>query len=114
MKSGARPLTLTDEYHYLVAALVGARRQAGLSQRAVAKALGKSQSHVCKIEQGERRVEALEFYRIAAFCGQDPARLYAAIAARWAEIEMFGLTASRPSAVPSSAPPAGDINEIVA
>ena len=40
--------------------LIQARRQAGLDQVEVAKLLKKSQSHISKIELGERRIEALE------------------------------------------------------
>lgn len=77
----------SDEYRCLVDVLIGARRRAGLSQRALARELGKSQSHVCKIEVGERRVDALEFYNIARACGAEPADLYARVAARLRALE---------------------------
>lgn len=77
----------SDEYRCLVEVLIGARRRAGLSQRALARELGKSQSHVCKIELGERRVDALEFYNIARACGAEPADLYARVAARLRALE---------------------------
>ncbi|MDB5457353.1 MAG: hypothetical protein JWP92_2938, partial [Caulobacter sp.] len=39
------------EYEILTELLVAARRQAGLSQRALAARLGKSASHICMIER---------------------------------------------------------------
>jgi ribosome-binding protein aMBF1 (putative translation factor) len=74
----------SEEYRCLVEVLVCARRQAGLSQRALARAMGKSQSHVSKIELGERRVDALEFHHMAEACGVEPAELYGRVAARLA------------------------------
>ena len=75
------------EYRCLVDVLIGARRGAGLSQRALARELGTSQSHVSKIEVGERRVDALEFYKMARACGAEPAELYARVAARLRALE---------------------------
>lgn len=77
----------TPEYRCLIEVLIEARQGCGLSQRALARGLGRSQSHVCKIEQGERRVDVLEFYRIAQVCGLDPAELYARAARRLAALE---------------------------
>lgn len=45
--------------------LVEARQNAGLSQRALADALGKPPSWVAKVELGERRLDILEFVAIA-------------------------------------------------
>lgn len=49
----------------LVKRLIRARVKAGLDQADVAKRLHKSQSHVSKLESGERRIEALELNRLA-------------------------------------------------
>ena len=48
------------------------RRAAGLTQRALAKKLGRVPSVVAHIEQGQRRVDTLEFYRICKACGIAP------------------------------------------
>ena len=45
------------EYQYLLKRLRAARRQAGLTQVQVAKALGRPQSFVTKCELGERRID---------------------------------------------------------
>jgi ribosome-binding protein aMBF1 (putative translation factor) len=59
----------SDEYEVVRAVLIGARRDAGLSQRALAARLGKTGSHVAMIERGQRRVDLLEFCRIADSLG---------------------------------------------
>ncbi|MBU1375130.1 MAG: helix-turn-helix transcriptional regulator [Alphaproteobacteria bacterium] len=59
----------SDEYGVVREVLIGARREAGLSQRALAARLGKTGSHVAMIERGQRRVDLLEFCRIADSLG---------------------------------------------
>lgn len=80
----------SDEYRCLVDVVTGARHRAGLSQRALARALGRSQSHVCKIEQGERRIDTLEFYNLARACGFEPAALYSEAVGRLKQLEAGG------------------------
>jgi transcriptional regulator with XRE-family HTH domain len=69
----------TAEYKAIVSVLIAARREAGLSQRTLARRIGKTSSHVCMIERGQRRVDALELYRIAKSLGVSPSRLFARI-----------------------------------
>ena len=57
----------------LVAALTAARREAGLSQAALATRLGKPPSFVAKYELGERRLDAVEVLVIARVLGREPA-----------------------------------------
>lgn len=59
----------SDEYGIVREVLVRARHEAGLSQRALAARLGKSGSHVAMMERGQRRVDLLEFCRIADSLG---------------------------------------------
>jgi len=68
------------EYRELVAILIEARRHAGVSQRALADKLGKAASHVTMIERGQRRVDALELYRVAKALDVDPVELFRRIA----------------------------------
>ena len=70
----------SPEYAALRAVLVRARTRAGLSQRDLGARLGKTPSHVCRIEQGQRRVDLLEFHRIASALGLDARALFAEIA----------------------------------
>lgn len=59
----------SDEYGIVRQVLIRARREAGLSQRALAARLEKTASHVAMIERGQRRVDLLEFCRIAESLG---------------------------------------------
>ena len=57
--------------------LVQARRDAGLTQVALAKKLGRPQSFVSKFERGERRLDVAEFLDVARALGIDPAQTIA-------------------------------------
>lgn len=70
----------SDEYSVVRQVLIDARRGAGLSQRELAARLGKSGSHVAMIERGQRRVDLLEFCRIADSLGVSPDALVGRIA----------------------------------
>ena len=66
----------SDDYVTMVDILVDARQTAGMSQRALAKSLGKSQSHINMIEQRQRRVELREFYLICKSLQADPVAVF--------------------------------------
>ena len=94
----------TDDYAALVDLLIEARQAAGLTQRALARRIGKVQSHVCAIEQRQRRVELLEFYTIARALDVDPVDLFGRAAARFDGLRSGPFTASpdtQRSAVPA-------------
>ena len=69
------------EYAHFIKLLVAARKDAGLRQDAVAKALRKPQSFVAKYEGGERRIDVVEFVQIAEALGADPVKLFRAFLA---------------------------------
>ena len=52
--------------------VVGARKQAGLTQAELARKLGKPQSFVSKYELGERRLDVVEFLEVASALGFEP------------------------------------------
>lgn len=52
-----------------------ASRNAGLTQVALAKKLGRPQSFVSKFERGKRRLDVIEFLEVARALSLDPARL---------------------------------------
>ncbi len=54
-----------SRYKLLIGRLRAARRAAGLTQAAVAKAVGRPQSFVSKCEAGERRIDAVELLDLA-------------------------------------------------
>ena len=72
----ARTASLHDDaYASFVAMLVERRRRSGLSQQAVADALGWNQSIIAKVESVQRRLDVVELVRIANVVGFDASRL---------------------------------------
>lgn len=72
-------------YAHVVAELVQKRRASGLSQQELADRLGWQQSVVAKIETVQRRMDVVEFLRIANAIGFDPVRLIKEIRAELAD-----------------------------
>lgn len=65
--------SLHSERHIRLAALLTEKRkQAGLTQAAVASALGRHQPFIANIENGERRLDVVEFLTLAEVVGFDP------------------------------------------
>ncbi|GKG92687.1 transcriptional regulator [Desulfovibrionaceae bacterium] len=62
----------TREYAAFLEVLVQARKGQNLSQQVIAKRLGKPQSFVSKYENGERRLDVIEFFAIAKALQKDP------------------------------------------
>lgn len=58
-------------YRALLAALVDARQEAGLTQQQLADKLGRPQSFVSKVENGDRRLDVIEFLEICRLLGAD-------------------------------------------
>ncbi len=63
----------------VIGAIVELRRGLGLSQRDFAAKPGESNNFVWRIEAGERRVDMVEFCKIAKALGADPVELLARI-----------------------------------
>lgn len=61
--------TNTPEYIAIIEKMVVARKKKGLSQAALAQALGKHQSYIAKIEVGERRLDIIELIEIGKLIG---------------------------------------------
>ena len=70
---------MREEIAAFRAELIAMRKQAGLTQRQLAKRLGREHSFVGRIELGERRVDVLEFFWICRACGFDPAKTSAKV-----------------------------------
>jgi transcriptional regulator with XRE-family HTH domain len=66
----------SPEYQQVLALLVAMRQKAGLTQRDLAKKLGREHSFVWRIETGERRLDVIEFYWICQALGQDAPYIY--------------------------------------
>lgn len=59
------------EHKVVGSALAAARKRAGLTQAQLAKSLRKPQSFVSSYERGQRRLDLLEFLRVADAIGAD-------------------------------------------
>ena len=57
------------------AVMVAARKDAGLTQQALARRLNRPQSFVAKYEGGERRLDVVEFVAVVRAIGADPVKL---------------------------------------
>jgi transcriptional regulator with XRE-family HTH domain len=62
----------TKNYTRFLELLITARKDADVTQDEVAKRLDRPQSFVSKYENGERRVDVIEFLEIAHAIGFDP------------------------------------------
>lgn len=67
----------TVENRRLMTALAKARQDAGISQYELADRLGVDQSYVSKYESCRRRLDVIEFLRVVAALGVEPAELLA-------------------------------------
>jgi len=59
-------------YQTLLGLLVQARKEAGLTQQQLAAKLRRPQSFVSKIENGERRLDVVEFLTFCRLIGTNP------------------------------------------
>lgn len=63
----------SQEYQLVISTLRNSRLEQGLTQTTLAKALGKPQSFIAKVENGERRLDVVEFIHLAKLLSIDPA-----------------------------------------
>jgi len=63
----------SEQYQLLIKKLRQTRRDQGLTQAAVAERLGKPQSFIAKVENGERKLDVIEFIHLAQLLSLDPA-----------------------------------------
>ncbi|MBS0055198.1 helix-turn-helix transcriptional regulator [Yersinia sp. Marseille-Q3913] len=59
----------SDEYQSVIKALRDQRIAKGITQESLANILGRPQSFVAKVENGERRLDVVEFVHIARLLG---------------------------------------------
>lgn len=62
----------SDDYQQVISALKKARKDRGITQAALAEALGRPQSFIAKVENGERRLDVVEFVHLARLVGLKP------------------------------------------
>ena len=61
----------SKDHKYIVEQLKKARKEADLEQQEVAKLLGKTQSHVSKVEAGQRRIDIVTLKEFAKIYKKD-------------------------------------------
>ena len=61
----------SDDYQSVISAMKQARVRQNITQTAIATALGRPQSFIAKVENGERRLDVVEFIRLAQLLGMD-------------------------------------------
>jgi transcriptional regulator with XRE-family HTH domain len=76
-----RKWVTSPSYKAVISGLVAARKKAAMTQRDLAEVLGKPPSWVAKIEQGERRLDIVEFVAVARALGQSEVTLFRTFAA---------------------------------
>lgn len=64
--------TYSEKYQALLVLLVTERKARGITQAALAEKLQQPQSFVSKIENGERRLDVIEFLEMANHLSIDP------------------------------------------
>jgi transcriptional regulator with XRE-family HTH domain len=69
-----------SHYRLVGACLAAVRRQANVTQQALAAQLGKPQSFISEFERGRRRIDVVEFLMISRALKADPLQLLAEIA----------------------------------
>ena len=69
----------SQEYDIFRRCMIAARKQAQLTQESLAKSLQKPQSFVAKYENGERRLDVVEFLIVTRVIGVDPCALLSKI-----------------------------------
>ncbi len=74
-----RGWVVSPEYRSAIDAIKQVRIELGLSQRELARRLGKPPSFVNKIEQIERRLDVVEFIAIAHAMAVKPEKLFGAL-----------------------------------
>jgi transcriptional regulator with XRE-family HTH domain len=62
----------SQDYEIFRRCMIAARKEAKLTQQTLAKSLNKPQSFVAKYENGERRLDVIEFLLVTRVIGVDP------------------------------------------
>jgi transcriptional regulator with XRE-family HTH domain len=65
----------SDLYLRMIAKLVQARKDAGITQAELGRRLGQRQTWVSKVELGERRLDVAEWVEVCRAVGVDPFEL---------------------------------------
>ncbi|WP_346081778.1 helix-turn-helix transcriptional regulator [Gibbsiella dentisursi] len=72
----------SDEYQRVIKALREARIEKGVTQESLAQVLDRPQSFIAKVENGERRLDIVEFVHLARLLSIDPTSIIGKIPAK--------------------------------
>ena len=67
----------TPRHQRLIDLLIEIRKEAGLTQIVLAERVGRPQSFVAKYENGERRLDVVEFIELIEAMGSNPQTVFA-------------------------------------
>ncbi len=67
----------TPRHQRLIDLLIETRKEAGLTQIVLAERVGRPQSFVAKYENGERRLDVVEFIELIEAMGSNPQAVFA-------------------------------------
>lgn len=56
--------------------LIALRQKAGMTQRDLGKKIGREHNFVWRVENGERRLDVVEFFRVCQALGQDALKIH--------------------------------------
>ena len=62
---------VTERHQRLIALIIEAREKSGMTQTELAEVLGEYQSFVARLESGQRRLDVIEFIRLAEILNFD-------------------------------------------
>lgn len=82
----------SHEYELLRQSMIAARKEAQLTQAALAKFLKKPQSFVAKYENGERRLDVIEFLVVTRVIGVDSCEIIRKVEQQLPEISRDRVT----------------------
>lgn len=75
----------SDKYQLAIKTLRNARMARGMTQENLVRILDNPQSFIARVESGERRLDIMEFVRIACLLGIDPRAVVGRIAGEGSE-----------------------------
>ena len=73
----------TENYDTFLKILTKARKSVGITQTELANKIKQSQSYVSKYENGERRLDVIEFIGITKALGVDPLKILDELVGNW-------------------------------
>lgn len=79
--------TFTPLYEAFRRKLIAMRQAENLTQRQLAKRLKREHSMIAKIEQGERRLDVVEFYWVCVALKHDPEKVFSELVRAFGKAE---------------------------